>query len=145
MPNLESMPEKFKKYFGIFKYIVSGGSAACVNLGVLYLLTEYAGVHYLQSAILSFIAAFFVSFLLQKFWTFNNSEKEQMHLQMVAYLAVSLVNLGIYTLMFYLLVEYLHLWYFLSAILAGGLIAVSSFFIYRHLIFKHRVAESLEE
>ena len=124
-----------KRYVGIIKYIISGGLAAVVNLATLAALTEYAHLHYLTSAVLSFVVAFFVSFLLQKFWTFQNTERGDMHLQMIAYLTVSVVNLGINTLLIYLLVEVAHLWYLLAALVAGAIIALWSFFIYRRVIF----------
>lgn len=124
-----------QKYYGLFKYLVSGGSAAVVSLGTLYLLTEYAHFHYLLSAVLSFIVAFFVSFLLQKFWTFQNKGREDMHVQLAAFLLVSLGNLALNTLLIYTFVEVFHLWYLLAALISGGLIAVESFFIYRYFIF----------
>lgn len=119
----------------LFKYVVSGGSSACVNLGMLYLLTEYAHLHYLQSAILAFIAAVFISFLLQKFWTFQDMRKEIIHWQMMWFLILSLTNLIINTLLIYSLVEYLHLWYLAAAVASGALLAISNFFIYKHVIF----------
>jgi len=138
------MPPFIAKYFKLFKYIVSGGSAAVVNLAILYVLTEYAHIHYLESAVLSFLCAFLVSFLLQKFWTFGNKARERMHWQMASYLAVSLANLGLNTLIIYILVEYLHIWYLFSAVIAGALIAFGSFFIYRHLIFKEYPVQDIE-
>lgn len=124
-----------KHFHHLFKYVVSGGSSACANLGTLYLLTEYAHVHYLQSAVLAFIIAFFISFLLQKFWTFKDMRKEVIHQQMIWYLGLSLINLLINTLLIYSLVEYVHLWYLAAAVVSGALLAVSNFFIYKHVIF----------
>lgn len=124
------------KHFHVpFKYVVSGGSSACANLGALYLLTEYAHIHYLQSAVLAFILAFFISFLLQKFWTFQDMREEVVHWQMMWYLSLSLVNLLINTLLIYILVEYLHLWYLAAAVASGAVLAISNFFIYKHVIF----------
>jgi putative flippase GtrA len=57
---------------------------------------------------------------------------------------VSLANLGLNTLIIYVLVEYLHIWYLFSAVMAGALIAFGSFFIYRHLIFKEHPKQSPE-
>ena len=118
-----------------FKYVVSGGSSACANIGVLYLLTEYAHVHYLLSAVLAFIVAFFISFFLQKFWTFKDTRKEMMHRQMAWYLVLSLLNLLVNTLLIYILVEYVHLWYVAAAVVSGALLAISNFFVYKHVIF----------
>lgn len=129
------MINALRKYYWLFKYLVSGGSAAAVSLGTLYLLTEYAHFHYLLSAILAFIVAFFVSFLLQKFWTFQNKGREDMHVQLAAFLLVSLGNLALNTLLIYTFVEVFHLWYLLAAFISGGFIAVESFFIYRYVIF----------
>lgn len=132
-----------RRFHSLFKYVVSGGSAACVNLGTLYVLTEYGRLHYLQSAMLSFTAAFFVSFLLQKFWTFRNMNREMMHWQMAGFLGVSLVNLFLNTLLIYVLVEYLQLWYVASAIVSGALLAIGSFFIYKYVIFVEREGKHL--
>ena len=128
-----------KHFHSLFKYLVSGGSSACANLGILYLLTEYAHVHYLQSAVLSFTVAFFISFLLQKFWTFQDMRKEVIHQQMIWYLCLSLINLLVNTLLIYILVEYAHLWYLAAAVVSGALLAVSNFFIYKHVIFTTEV------
>jgi putative flippase GtrA len=124
-----------KRFYLLSKYVVSGGSSACINIGTLYLLTEYAHIHYLQSAVISFIIAFFISFLLQKFWTFQDMRKEIVHRQMMWYLGLSLTNLLINTLLIYSLVEYLHLWYLAAAVVSGALLAISNFFIYKHVIF----------
>lgn len=124
-----------KHFHPIIKFVVSGGFSACVNIGTLYLLTEYARIHYLQSAVISFIIAVFISFLLQKFWTFQDMRKEVVHWQMMWFLGLSLTNLLINTLLIYSLVEYLHLWYLAAAVISGALLAVSNFFIYKHVIF----------
>jgi putative flippase GtrA len=55
------------------KYVVSGGSAAIVDIVALYVFTDLFGIWYILSAILAFISAFFVSFLLQKYWTFKDN------------------------------------------------------------------------
>lgn len=124
-----------KRFHPLVKYVVSGGSSACVNLGMLYLLTEYAQVHYLQSAVFAFIVAFFISFLLQKFWTFQDMRKDVIHRQMIWFLVLSLLNLLVNTLLIYSLVEYMHLWYLAAAVMSGALLAVSNFLIYKHVIF----------
>lgn len=127
------------------KFVISGGSAAVVNIGLLFVLTHFGGVHYLLSSVMSFCAAFFVSFLLQKFWTFKNMQKEAMHWQMAAFLLVSLINLGINTTLMYVLVEFFRVWYLAAAVISGLLLAIVSFFIYKYIIFveggtHHKVA-----
>ena len=123
-------------YSQVIKYIISGGTAAVVDITLLILFTEVFGWWYLVSAITAFIIAFGISFTLQKFWTFRDHATENIHVQASMYLVVSAVNLGINTLLMYFFVDIFGIWYVVSQILAGGLIALSSFFIYKKLIFR---------
>ncbi len=120
----------------IGRYVISGGTAAAVNLVLLYILTEYAGMWYLLSAVCSFIIAFGVSFILQKSWTFQDASKDGIHRQLLAYLLVALINLGLNTALLYSFVEYAKLHYLLSQIMAGIIVAAESFFVYQIFIFK---------
>ena len=124
-----------QRFHALFKFLVSGGSAAAVNIGTLYILTEYAHIHYLQSAVLSFSAAFFLGFFLQKFWTFKDTRKDAIHWQMIVYLGLALINLLVNTSLIYILVEYMHLWYVGAAMVSTALLAVNNFFIYKQVIF----------
>ena len=125
-----------RRYERVWRYLVAGGSAAVVDLGFLYALTEGFGFHYLLSASLAFIVAFCVSFFLQKFWTFQDPSVERVHAQVVLYFVIAVANLGLNTLLMFLFVEKLHLWYFGAQIIVGALLACGSFFISRHFVFK---------
>ncbi|HEY4482775.1 MAG TPA: glycosyltransferase [Candidatus Paceibacterota bacterium] len=119
----------------LVKYVISGGSAAFVDIFSLYVLTEWLGLWYLISAGLAFLVAFWVSFFMQKHWTFQDGSA-QSRKQAVVYFGVALVNLGVNTLLMFFLVDLVHLWYVFAQMITGGLIAFSSFFIYRKFIFK---------
>lgn len=119
----------------IVKFIISGGVATFTDLALLYVLTNYAGYWYLFSAILAFIAAFFVSFFLQKFWTFRDNGREKMYSQMTRYFIVGSINLAINTLGMYLVVDIFGIWYLLAQIIVSAVIAFESFLIYKYAIF----------
>ncbi|MFA6393965.1 MAG: glycosyltransferase [Patescibacteria group bacterium] len=136
---LRILREVYKRKI-IVKFIISGGTAAFTDLGLLYVLTSLAGYWYLFSAILAFIAAFFVSFFLQKFWTFRDNDRKKMYSQMRRYFFVGLVNLGINTLGMYLVVDIFGIWYLLAQILVSIVIAAESFLIYKHAIFNGKDA-----
>ena len=57
----------------IVRFLISGSSAAGINLGTLFVLTHFFDVWYLLSSVVAFSVSFFVSFTLQKFWTFNDA------------------------------------------------------------------------
>jgi glycosyltransferase involved in cell wall biosynthesis len=134
MKSLYQLLVKHKKT--LLKYLFSGGTAAFVDLLALYLLTSVWHVHYLLSAIIAFIIAFFVSFSLQKFWTFEDKTKDRIHIQAFSYLLAGLTTLIINTILVYLFVHFIHLHYILAQIIASAIIAVINFVIYRFFIFK---------
>lgn len=121
----------------IVRYVISGGTAAVTDLGLLYVLNSYVGLHYLVASALAFIGSFFVSFLLQKFWTFKSHE-EKTHKQVIMYLGNSLFGLGLNTILMYIFVDYIHIQVLVSQIFAGALVAFCTFFISRNLVFKYK-------
>ena len=132
-PRLHNVVFEHRAYV---KYIFSGGTAAVVDLFLLAMLKELFGAHYLIAASLAFIVAFFVSFFLQKFWTFGHTRMEDLHAQMITYLIIAVTNLGINVGLMYFFVEIAGIWYFFSQIISGALLALMSFFLYRRLVFK---------
>jgi putative flippase GtrA/glycosyltransferase involved in cell wall biosynthesis len=132
-----------KKVF--IKYVISGGTAAFVDLALLYILTDVFRIWYLYSATLAFLAAFFVSFYLQKFWTFRDNCRKKIRRQMVLYFAVGAGNLGINAAGMYLLVDRFNVMYIWAQVLIGALIAVSSFLIYKFVIFKKHKNEPVTQ
>lgn len=132
-PSLFSLATRYKIYV---KYIFSGGTAVAADLILLALFKEVFVMNYLVAAILAFIIAFGVSFTMQKFWTFSDKKINGMHRQVVIYFVIAVGNLLVNTLLMYVFVDFIHVWYLLSQVIASGLIALTSFFLYRRLVFK---------
>ena len=123
----------------IIKYIISGGTAAVVDLAVLNFL-DSLGMYYVLSVNIAFIIAFFVSFCLQKYWTFNDAGKSKTHNQLIIYFAVSVSNAFLNTLIIHILLSYGIVTQIsfirpviIAQIISGALIAFESFIIYRYL------------
>ncbi|MDO8592362.1 MAG: glycosyltransferase [bacterium] len=135
-----NMMNFLRKYKQIIKYFIAGGAAAAVDLGLLYFLTDILGIWYLISTSLAFAAAFFVSFFLQKFWTFRDPDQTVIYKQLATYLAVALVNFTLNAALMYILVDGFKIWYLLAQFLASGLIAGESYFIYKFVIFNKKSA-----
>jgi putative flippase GtrA len=122
--------------FILVRYVLSGGTAAIVDLALLYALYEVMRVHYLISAILAFLMAFVVSFTLQKFWTFRNVSHENMHTQVFTYLGTSLLGLALNTLLMYVFVDLALVHVMLSQVFAGAIVACFTFFLSKYFVFK---------
>lgn len=119
------------------RYLISGGTAAVVFLGLLYLLTDIFGIWYLLSSTLSFIFAFVVSFTLQKLWTFRNTHVYDIKRQLFLYFVTALAGLSANAIFMYVLVDIAGLWYIFAQVLSSGTIAIITFFVYGNIIFYH--------
>ena len=90
---------------------------------------------YLLAAVVAFITAVAVSFMMQKFFTFNDYTREKIKQQTVLYLGIQIFNLCLNTLFMYIGVDLLHIHYILAQVLISGMMAVYNFFVYKHLVF----------
>jgi len=124
-----------ERLFRLVRYMVSGGTAALFNFGILFILVHFGKMYYLYASMLAFTLSIAVSFTLQKFWTFRNSHLEGVHLQFARYLAIVLLNLILNTALVYFFVEKLGVWYLLAQVIATLIIAVIGYFGYRHFVF----------
>ena len=117
----------------VMRYVISGGSAAVLNIGTLFVLTHFFGVWYLASSVVAFLVGFVVSFVLQRTWTFDHRTTEGLARHTLLYFIVTVSNTLLNTMVVFGLVEYMRVWYVAAQIIAGAFIALTSFFIYRKI------------
>ena len=61
-----------KKLFSqIIKFGFVGGTAFVIDAGLLFLLTEFCGIHYLISGMISFTASVIYNYILSVKWVFD--------------------------------------------------------------------------
>ncbi len=119
-----------------FKYYLVGASGVIVNLGILFTLTEFAGLWYLLSSSIAIYTSITTNFILNKIWTFKDTEMRQRTLLMYAkFIGVSLVGMGIQLGFNYLFVDKLHLYYLLAALISIGIASSVNFVVNRHWTF----------
>lgn len=119
----------------IFRYLISGGTAAGFDIGFLYILVRFFHLPYLPSVVAAFLAAFAISFTLQKFFTFSEDSVTRIPKEASYYFIVTLLNLVINTGLMYIFVSDLRIHYLISQFIVNGLLAIYSYFIYKYLIF----------
>src|ERR1700732_2682384 len=128
------------KVLMLVRYLFAGGTGLATNLAVLYTWSNSFGWYYLFSVALALLVSFMVSFVLQKFWTFQDRAVHHLHHQAAKYFIVFIASFISNLALMYVLVSTLGVWYVLAQILTSGLLAMVSFFIYKNKIF---IARSL--
>lgn len=125
----------WKKKWEFVRFVTVGVAATGTDLLLLYLLTEYAGLHYLVSASIALVVAYSISFVLQKFWTFKDRGMERIRVQAAGHTLFALCNIGLNAVLLWFLVEQLFVWYIAAQVIAAGVIALESFVVYKKVIF----------
>lgn len=119
------------------RFAISGVTAMVVGMVVLFVLTDVFHIWYLASSATAFVATFIVAFSLQKFWSFQNKALAPIHKQVSLSLIVTVGNFFLNAGSMYVLVDRLHIHYFISQIFTYGLFGLLDFLIYKFVIFKN--------
>lgn len=126
-----------ERHKGVIKFLLAGLTAAAVNLLVLDLFYRIFSWPIIPATSIAFLVAFFVSFSLQKFWTFRDKSRDRISKQLLGYLANGLVGLYLNGWLMKLLVEDYALWHLLAQIVVSAVIALQNFLVYRIIFKKH--------
>ncbi|MFH1400054.1 MAG: GtrA family protein [Nanoarchaeota archaeon] len=116
------------------RFCIVGAISTVVDLSILYSLTEFAGIHYLKSATISFVIGAIINFSLNKKYSYRNTSK-QVHKQFPIFLVVATTGLAINLGLLYLFVTHLAIWYMAAKILAILIIMFWNFFINKFVTF----------
>jgi dolichol-phosphate mannosyltransferase len=119
-----------------FKYYLVGASGILVNLGILFVLTEYGELWYLLSSTIAIYVSITSNFLLNKSWTFRDTAiKQRGFLMYGKFIGVSLVGMGIQLGFNYMFVEKLSVYYLLAALISIMIASSVNFVLNRRLTF----------
>ena len=133
-PKIFSFCEQRK---AIIKFFVAGSSAAVVDLLALYFFHGVLHWEIVLSTSLVFLLSFFVSFSLQKLWTFRNYNKKRLPHQLVLYIGAAFISMNLNALAMHLMVNNWHVWYLLAQIIVNVFLGIINFFTYKFVVFRH--------
>lgn len=118
------------------RYFFVGGFAFVVDFGLLYILTEYAGLHYLLSATLSFIAGLLVNYIISCLWVFNSSKFKNRLVEFLFFAAIGVVGLALNDTLIWLFTDCIGTHYMFSKIVAAAMVYLWNFFARKYLVFR---------
>lgn len=110
MANLLSNNNVRKHASQIWRFAIAGGTGSIIDLGTLTLLIKYGGVSPNIAFIISTLLAVTVVFLINKYFTFGNKDKNLMHQAMkfaLVYGVAIVVNIGMSSFFFWIGSKYL--------------------------------------
>lgn len=116
------------------KYVVVGFLGTALDFSLLYILVEFGHLWYFSAAFISISIVLWISFSLNKYWTFKNYEKKYF-VQLGKYLLSHLLALGLSLSILAILVEIFQFWYILAKFFATVVAAITNFLMVKKYIF----------
>jgi dolichol-phosphate mannosyltransferase len=127
------------KKIGKFGFV--GLSGVLVNIGSLYLFTEYVGLYYVISSIVAIEISILSNFLLNDCWTFKLKEKSDTYIQnrlqrFFSFQCISVVGLIINIGILYFLTDFFGIYYLVSNLIGIIIVFFWNYLINRHVTWK---------
>jgi len=108
------------------KFCVVGFSGMIIDFGTTWLLKEKARVNKYIANSTGFILAATSNYIWNRVWTFQ-SENSQIAVEYLSFILISIAGLGINNLVIYLLNDKLKFNFYLSKLLAVGVVTIWNF------------------
>lgn len=126
---LFSLSSFFEKAFFVkfLKFCVVGFSGTAIDFGLTWLCKEIFKIPKFIANAIGFVVAATNNYILNRIWTWG-STNEQVGVEYVKFFTVSLIGLGLNTLILYIFNEKLKFNFYLSKVFATGVVMLWNFF-----------------
>lgn len=120
----------------LMKYGFGSAIALAVDLALLILLTELAGIAPLWSAFFGFCAGLITIYLVSISWIFETRTLDNRYLEMAIFAVIGVVGLGLNQVFMLIFMEVAALGYFYAKLLTIGLVFGFNFIARQSLLFR---------
>lgn len=118
------------------RYFLSSAVGLAIDFGLLFALTEYAGLHYLASATVSFLAGLAAVYYLSIKWVFRSRQLSSPQVELLVFAFIGVVGLILNNLGLWLLTELAGLYYLGSKVVVTGGVFMWNFGARKALLFR---------
>lgn len=136
----DGVPERLALRTQLVRFVLTGGLSAVVDLGLLVVLMNLAGLEHTPAKALSFVAGTTTAYLINRRWTFrSDGSKRKFAAVMLLYGLTFVLQVGLFAV--------LYPWILAASasqtvaqvvgfVIAQGVATTVNFVVQRHLIFR---------
>lgn len=111
----------------LLKFGLVGGIAFLIDYGLLFICTEWFGIYYFISSIISLSVSVIFNYIASVLWVFDVDQEKSKTKNFIIFITLSIVGLGINQIIMYYGVEVLNLYYMLIKLIATFIVMVFNF------------------
>lgn len=126
-----------KSLFEFIRFAVVGSISTVINYSIFFFLFQFAEIHYLLASAIGFVVGIFVSYFLNRAFTFKSSTENKGR-EFLSYLCVCLVSLGLSIFTLRIAVSFFMINPLLSNVFAICVSTFSNFFGAKSFVFRSR-------
>ncbi|NLI72734.1 MAG: GtrA family protein [Bacteroidales bacterium] len=140
MKRIEQLNQIFKGktgnvYVQLFRYLLSGGTAFLMDIGLMILLKEVFGVHYLTASIIGFIVGLIFTYILSIRWIFDERRLANKWNELAIFALIGVVGIGLTWFFMKLFTSILLLYYVFSKVLTTVIVSLWNFGAKKLILF----------
>ena len=135
---IEKCKALFHRYFNqLFRFGIVGCTVTLLDFILLHVLVERAEMWYLASAALAFTISTVVNYILSMRFVFKGREGRSKKEEFVVFAILNLIGLGLTTLLMWLLVDKVGLYYMFAKVFTSATVMFWSFFSRKIFLEQH--------
>ena len=119
----------------LFRYTFVGGIAFVVDFTSLYLLTEFAGLHYLYSAAIAFILGLIINYILSILWVFKSRAVNKKIIEIIIFAIIGIIGLGLNEVMIWFFTDRLSIYYLYSKLISTAIVYFWNFLARKYILY----------
>ena len=122
-------------FIQLFRYTFVGGAAFIVDFSSLYILTDFAGFHYLHSAAIAFILGLIINYILSILWVFKSRAVNKKIIEFIIFAVIGIIGLGLNEVMIWFFTERLIIYYLYSKLISTAIVYFWNFLARKYILY----------
>ena len=121
------------RLYEIVRFLLVGGTCFVLDYGLLYVLTEYGGLHYLLSAGISFSLSVLLNYWLCLIYVFHGSSTQAYRMKMLFFGSI-IAGLVLNQMLMWIFVDLIHIYYMIAKLIAAAIVTVWNYVLKRRAV-----------